>query len=168
MHRLDRDCSGLLVLARTQTAATVLHSIFREKTCGASAYVHPLLSLRSPPCLSWFVGNTHKFLSSNDFSFILQGVKKNIKSLKRKYMALVIGCPRRQKGQISAPLRKVSLHSVGENAGFFRFKKCRVVSFVQIQSIAFAALLESNSKLNYMWNVWVGGCGWWKIWSYHC
>ncbi|KAG7577861.1 Pseudouridine synthase catalytic domain superfamily [Arabidopsis thaliana x Arabidopsis arenosa] len=73
VHRLDRDCSGLLVLARTQTAATVLHSIFREKTCGASAY----------------------------------GVKKNIKSLKRKYMALVIGCPRRQKGQISAPLRKV-------------------------------------------------------------
>ncbi|KAL1218071.1 RNA pseudouridine synthase 4 [Cardamine amara subsp. amara] len=73
VHRLDRDCSGLLVLARTQTAATVLHSIFREKTCGASAY----------------------------------GVKKNIKSLKRKYLALVIGCPRRQRGQISAPLRKV-------------------------------------------------------------
>ncbi|EOA30480.1 hypothetical protein CARUB_v10013603mg [Capsella rubella] len=73
VHRLDRDCSGLLVLARTQTAATVLHSIFREKTSGASAY----------------------------------GVKKNIKSLKRKYMALVIGCPRRQRGQISAPLRKV-------------------------------------------------------------
>lgn len=73
VHRLDRDCSGLLVLARTQTAATVLHSIFREKTTGASAY----------------------------------GVKKNVKSLKRKYMALVIGCPPRQRGQISAPLRKV-------------------------------------------------------------
>ncbi|XP_010466089.1 PREDICTED: RNA pseudouridine synthase 4, mitochondrial-like [Camelina sativa] len=73
VHRLDRDCTGLLVLARTQTAATVLHSIFREKTTGASAY----------------------------------GVKKNIKSLKRKYIALVIGCPRRKKGQISAPLRKV-------------------------------------------------------------
>uniref|UniRef100_A0A1J3JG00 RNA pseudouridine synthase 4, mitochondrial n=1 Tax=Noccaea caerulescens TaxID=107243 RepID=A0A1J3JG00_NOCCA len=73
VHRLDRDCSGLLVLGRTQTAATVLHSIFREKTSGASAY----------------------------------GVKKNIKSLKRKYLALVIGCPRRQRGQISAPLRKV-------------------------------------------------------------
>ncbi|ESQ47954.1 hypothetical protein EUTSA_v10020633mg [Eutrema salsugineum] len=73
VHRLDRDCSGLLVLGRTQTAATVLHSIFREKTSGASAY----------------------------------SVKKNIKSLKRKYLALVIGCPRRQRGQISAPLRKV-------------------------------------------------------------
>ncbi|CAH8346775.1 unnamed protein product [Eruca vesicaria subsp. sativa] len=73
VHRLDRDCSGLLVLGRTQTAATLLHSIFREKTSGASAY----------------------------------GVKKNIKSLKRKYLALVIGCPRRQRGQISAPLRKV-------------------------------------------------------------
>ncbi|KAG2306255.1 hypothetical protein Bca4012_084708 [Brassica carinata] len=73
VHRLDRDCSGLLVLGRTQTAATLLHSIFREKTSGASAY----------------------------------GVKKNIKTLKRKYMALVIGCPRRQRGQISAPLRKV-------------------------------------------------------------
>ncbi|CAH2053305.1 unnamed protein product [Thlaspi arvense] len=73
VHRLDRDCSGLLVLGRTQTAATVLHSLFREKTSGASAY----------------------------------GVKKNIKSLKRKYLALVIGFPRRQRGQISAPLRKV-------------------------------------------------------------
>ncbi|KAF8081216.1 hypothetical protein N665_0899s0005 [Sinapis alba] len=73
VHRLDRDCSGLLVLGRTQTAATLLHSIFREKTSGASAY----------------------------------GVKKNIKSLRRKYLALVIGCPRRQRGQISAPLRKV-------------------------------------------------------------
>ncbi|KAJ4894035.1 RNA pseudouridine synthase 4 [Raphanus sativus] len=73
VHRLDRDCSGLLVLGRTQTAATLLHSIFREKTSGASAY----------------------------------GVKKNIKTLKRKYLALVIGCPRRQRGQISAPLRKV-------------------------------------------------------------
>ncbi|KAL0690677.1 hypothetical protein Bca4012_090356 [Brassica carinata] len=37
--RLERDCSGLLGLGRTQTAATLLHSIFREKTSGASAYV---------------------------------------------------------------------------------------------------------------------------------
>ncbi|KAL5707091.1 hypothetical protein ACHQM5_025181 [Ranunculus cassubicifolius] len=36
VHRLDRDSSGILVLGRTQTSAAVLHSIFREKTCGAS------------------------------------------------------------------------------------------------------------------------------------
>ncbi|KAM4088763.1 hypothetical protein ACB094_07G096300 [Castanea mollissima] len=35
VHRLDRDSSGILVLGRTQISATVLHSIFREKTCGA-------------------------------------------------------------------------------------------------------------------------------------
>ncbi|XP_068324069.1 RNA pseudouridine synthase 4, mitochondrial isoform X3 [Pyrus communis] len=36
VHRLDRDSSGLLVMGRTQTIAAVLHSIFREKTVGAS------------------------------------------------------------------------------------------------------------------------------------
>ncbi|KAM6540813.1 hypothetical protein CsatB_005260 [Cannabis sativa] len=36
VHRLDRDCSGILVMGRTQISATVLHSIFREKTFGAS------------------------------------------------------------------------------------------------------------------------------------
>ncbi|KAA8545818.1 hypothetical protein F0562_020731 [Nyssa sinensis] len=36
VHRLDRDSSGILVMGRTQLSATVLHSIFREKTFGAS------------------------------------------------------------------------------------------------------------------------------------
>nr|GLL47288.1 RNA pseudouridine synthase 4, mitochondrial isoform X1 [Ipomoea trifida] len=36
VHRLDRDCSGILVMGRTQLSATVLHSIFREKTFEAS------------------------------------------------------------------------------------------------------------------------------------
>ncbi|CAN6991012.1 unnamed protein product [Brassica rapa subsp. trilocularis] len=45
VHRLDRDCSGLLVLGRTQTAATLFHCIFLEKTSGASAYVKPLLKV---------------------------------------------------------------------------------------------------------------------------
>ncbi|KAJ9552026.1 hypothetical protein OSB04_016071 [Centaurea solstitialis] len=36
VHRLDRDSSGILVLGRTQLSATVLHSVFREKTIGAS------------------------------------------------------------------------------------------------------------------------------------
>lgn len=36
VHRLDRDSSGILVMGRTQTSATVLHSIFREKTFSAS------------------------------------------------------------------------------------------------------------------------------------
>ncbi|KAH9612295.1 hypothetical protein KSS87_014591 [Heliosperma pusillum] len=35
VHRLDQDSSGILVMGRTRTSATVLHSIFREKTvCG--------------------------------------------------------------------------------------------------------------------------------------
>lgn len=38
VHRLDRDSSGILVMGRTQTSATALHSIFREKTSGASKY----------------------------------------------------------------------------------------------------------------------------------
>ncbi|GFP92161.1 rna pseudouridine synthase 4 mitochondrial [Phtheirospermum japonicum] len=36
VHRLDRDSSGILVMGRTQLSATILHSIFREKTFGAS------------------------------------------------------------------------------------------------------------------------------------
>ncbi|KAL8540398.1 hypothetical protein ACS0TY_001852 [Phlomoides rotata] len=36
VHRLDRDCSGILVMGRTQLSTSVLHSIFREKTLGAS------------------------------------------------------------------------------------------------------------------------------------
>ncbi|KAI3805037.1 hypothetical protein L1987_27035 [Smallanthus sonchifolius] len=36
VHRLDRDSSGIFVLGRTQLSATVLHSVFREKTVGAS------------------------------------------------------------------------------------------------------------------------------------
>ncbi|KAM7474714.1 hypothetical protein LguiB_021957 [Lonicera macranthoides] len=36
VHRLDRDSSGILVMGRTHLSATVLHSIFREKTFGTS------------------------------------------------------------------------------------------------------------------------------------
>nr|CAD1839625.1 unnamed protein product [Ananas comosus var. bracteatus] len=36
VHRLDRDSSGVLVLARNQFCASILHSLFREKTTGAS------------------------------------------------------------------------------------------------------------------------------------
>ncbi|KAL6531779.1 hypothetical protein OROMI_028142 [Orobanche minor] len=36
VHRLDRDSSGILVMGRTHLSATILHSIFREKTSGAS------------------------------------------------------------------------------------------------------------------------------------
>ncbi|CAA6670587.1 unnamed protein product [Spirodela intermedia] len=35
VHRLDRESSGVLVLGRTQTSASLLHSIFQEKTHGA-------------------------------------------------------------------------------------------------------------------------------------
>lgn len=36
VHRLDRDSSGILVMGRSLLSATILHSIFREKTFGAS------------------------------------------------------------------------------------------------------------------------------------
>ncbi|KAL4181248.1 hypothetical protein AMTRI_Chr12g236260 [Amborella trichopoda] len=36
VHRLDQDSSGILVMGRTQESTTLLHSIFRDKTCGAS------------------------------------------------------------------------------------------------------------------------------------
>ncbi|XP_041991413.1 RNA pseudouridine synthase 4, mitochondrial-like [Salvia splendens] len=36
VHRLDRDSTGILVMGRTQLSTTVLHSVFREKTIGAS------------------------------------------------------------------------------------------------------------------------------------
>ncbi|XP_057782951.1 RNA pseudouridine synthase 4, mitochondrial [Salvia miltiorrhiza] len=36
VHRLDRDSSGILVMGRTQLSTSVLHSVFREKTIGAS------------------------------------------------------------------------------------------------------------------------------------
>ncbi|XP_047341617.1 RNA pseudouridine synthase 4, mitochondrial [Impatiens glandulifera] len=73
VHRLDRDCSGILVLARTQMSASVLHSIFREETLEAS---------KDP--------------------------EKN-KILQKRYLALVIGVPRRSEGLISAPLGQVNL-----------------------------------------------------------
>lgn len=36
VHRLDRDCSGILVMGRAKTSTALLHSIFREKTSRAS------------------------------------------------------------------------------------------------------------------------------------
>ncbi|GAB2219818.1 hypothetical protein Droror1_Dr00007455 [Drosera rotundifolia] len=36
VHRLDKDSSGILVMGRTQGSTVILHSIFREKTLGAS------------------------------------------------------------------------------------------------------------------------------------
>ncbi|TVU10714.1 hypothetical protein EJB05_44259 [Eragrostis curvula] len=35
VHRLDRDCSGVLVLGRTQLSTSIMHAIFREKTADA-------------------------------------------------------------------------------------------------------------------------------------
>ncbi|PPD79917.1 hypothetical protein GOBAR_DD23147 [Gossypium barbadense] len=73
VHRLDRDCSGILVMGRTQMSAAILHSVFREETLGASKH------------------------DSDNEKRVLQ----------KRYWALVIGSPRRPKGTISAPLRKV-------------------------------------------------------------
>ncbi|TYI41300.1 hypothetical protein ES332_A01G010100v1 [Gossypium tomentosum] len=73
VHRLDRDCSGILVMGRTQMSAAILHSVFREETLGASKH------------------------DSDNEKRVLQ----------KRYWALVVGSPRRPKGTISAPLRKV-------------------------------------------------------------
>ncbi|XP_045814943.1 RNA pseudouridine synthase 4, mitochondrial [Trifolium pratense] len=72
VHRLDRDCSGILVMGRTKTTTTLLHSIFRDKTSRASDDI---------------------------------GTKNRI--LQRRYWALVLGCPRRSGGLVTAPLGKV-------------------------------------------------------------
>ncbi|KAG7011636.1 RNA pseudouridine synthase 4, mitochondrial, partial [Cucurbita argyrosperma subsp. argyrosperma] len=40
VHRLDRDSSGILIMGRTSTSTSVLHSIFREKTLGASKHAN--------------------------------------------------------------------------------------------------------------------------------
>ncbi|RDX93278.1 RNA pseudouridine synthase 4, mitochondrial, partial [Mucuna pruriens] len=72
VHRLDRDCSGILVMGRTQTSTTLLHSIFREKTSRA-----------------------------------LDDIGKEKRILQRRYWALVLGCPRRPKGLVTASLGKV-------------------------------------------------------------
>ncbi|KAL1358097.1 hypothetical protein AAHE18_04G009700 [Arachis hypogaea] len=72
VHRLDRDCSGILVMGRTQISATILHSIFREKTSTAS-----------------------------------DDIDAENRILQRRYIALVIGCPRRPRGLITASLGKV-------------------------------------------------------------
>ncbi|KAF9675859.1 hypothetical protein SADUNF_Sadunf09G0077300 [Salix dunnii] len=86
VHRLDRDCSGILVMGRTQTSATVLHAIFREKTLAASNDVFFRLTI---------------------FIFSLKDVGNKRRILQRKYWALVIGSPRHLKGLISVPLGKV-------------------------------------------------------------
>ncbi|XP_027361518.1 RNA pseudouridine synthase 4, mitochondrial [Abrus precatorius] len=80
VHRLDRDCSGILVMGRTQPSATLLHSIFREKT----------------------------FRASEDI-----GKEKRI--LQRRYWALVLGCPRRPSGVVTASLGKVVVDNGGSD-----------------------------------------------------
>ncbi|KAK4752147.1 hypothetical protein SAY87_020945 [Trapa incisa] len=73
VHRLDRDCSGILVMGRTRTSATILHSIFREKTAAA----------------------------------LDDDIQRRKRALQRKYLALVIGSPRKPRGLISVPLKKI-------------------------------------------------------------
>lgn len=62
VHRLDRDSSGILVMGRTQTSATALHSIFREKTFGAkdvSSHLFPVFW--KPKCI-WEV-DSHQLVT---------------------------------------------------------------------------------------------------------
>ncbi|KAL0559735.1 hypothetical protein IC582_000102 [Cucumis melo] len=40
VHRLDRDSSGILIMGRTSTSTSLLHSVFREKTFDASKHAN--------------------------------------------------------------------------------------------------------------------------------
>uniref|UniRef100_A0A0A0K6F5 Pseudouridine synthase RsuA/RluA-like domain-containing protein n=2 Tax=Cucumis sativus TaxID=3659 RepID=A0A0A0K6F5_CUCSA len=40
VHRLDRDSSGILIMGRTSTSTSLLHSVFREKTFEASKHAN--------------------------------------------------------------------------------------------------------------------------------
>ena len=69
VHRIDKDTSGILVLARNRKTADVLTKGFRE----------------------------HK--------------------IKKTYLALVVGCPKKNNGEINAPLEKVGEKSIVVEGG---------------------------------------------------
>ena len=69
VHRIDKDTSGLLVLARDRKNAEILTKAFKEH------------------------------------------------NLQKTYMALVRGCPKKNRGQINAPLEKIGEKSVVTDAG---------------------------------------------------
>ncbi|XP_058080541.1 RNA pseudouridine synthase 4, mitochondrial [Magnolia sinica] len=74
VHRLDRDSSGILVMGRTQTSATVLHSIFREKTSGASFHA---------------VGNAERILERKYWALVI-GTPRRAKGLISAPLAKVV------------------------------------------------------------------------------
>ncbi|CAI9104577.1 OLC1v1003280C1 [Oldenlandia corymbosa var. corymbosa] len=51
VHRLDRDCSGILVMGRSKLSTAALHSIFREKTLEAAEH--------DPDCRSQIIQKTY-------------------------------------------------------------------------------------------------------------
>ncbi|XP_049383348.1 RNA pseudouridine synthase 4, mitochondrial [Solanum stenotomum] len=113
VHRLDRDCSGLLVMGRTQLSASALHSIFREKT----------------------------FDSQNE------DLESKKRILQKKYWALVIGCPRRSGGIISAPLGKLVLDN-GKS------ERITIMSDVRAPSAQYAVTeyrIIGSSEKGYTW-----------------
>ncbi|CAN7044113.1 unnamed protein product, partial [Brassica rapa subsp. trilocularis] len=61
VHRLDRDCSGLLVLGRTQTAATPFHCIFLEKTTGTT-----------PSSFLWCLKESWYLLSGSNLNLLVR------------------------------------------------------------------------------------------------
>lgn len=102
-------------MGRTQTSATVLHSIFREKTFGASNDVS-----KCPLFLCWCLfleGSMHGHQVARLLVLLhvnlphacicLKVIDDAKRILQRRYWALVIGSPRQRRGLISAPLGKV-------------------------------------------------------------
>lgn len=80
VHRLDKETSGIMVLGRTQDSTAILHDMFRAKTANAT----------SSSCKD-------------------SAAHERIRSIKRKYWALVIGTPAKKKGRLIASLKKVVL-----------------------------------------------------------
>jgi len=107
VHRLDRDCSGILFMGRTKTSTALLHSIFREKTSRASN-------------------------DNND---------SHNRILQRRYLALVLGCPRRSGGVVNAPLGKVvSIFSILVNP---------ILPYVFFTALHYLWTTELNLKQNF-------------------
>ncbi|CAN7112048.1 unnamed protein product [Brassica rapa subsp. narinosa] len=64
VHRLDRDCSGLLVLGRTQTAATLFHCIFLKKTTGTT-----------PSSFLWCLKESSYLLSGSNLNLLVRNFR---------------------------------------------------------------------------------------------
>eukprot|EP00850_Spirogloea_muscicola_P005191 SM000023S07647 [mRNA] locus=s23:615338:617790:- [translate_table: standard] len=118
VHRLDKDTSGAMVLARTRRAAVALHAHVREKTALASLGA-PVISQRPLlPALTCRVPATASRASISALtaqSTQFAKVEDADEDFQRKYWAVVAGRPARAAGLIDAPLLRVVLDDGGSD-----------------------------------------------------